>query len=542
MEDAVAAAATDEVECNDSEAPLNIAQTTRSAASVSIPEAQEQQQQQLLQQQQTGGGDGGVGAGRGAESVSLLLKWAEIKAKFMPMAGPGAVLSDYTVLVNGEVISKRQHGKTLFLDVSPADKGSTGMAQLVFNLKWSASPQDVAAFIERVQVGDVVSIEGHPGRTRKGAGDDKGFSVFGAKAVIQAAKLSANRVVSLMTKLSDGKLAPKEAAQFLGTTVEFVAPLRELLATHVAKRVKDKDACERGQRRRELRKIRTAEADKEARKEAEAASSIRSAAVAAVATGAAGAVGAVGTAGAVAEDVSNTARDASGKGSAPYVVSPAAVPAATTKRLERMREVAARRQPNLYIVLEQPWNPGNVAAVMRSCDAFGVTELLLVDWKNGHPNSDTTLQKRSVSASLWVPSKLFSTSDQAAAYLEAKGVASYGTTVHSDKSAELFNVDFCTRHHPLTADAPPPTGSSIATSTPAHAGAAVPEASAPPPGVALWFGNELEGLSPRGHEICEHHVFIPMHGMVESHNLASSVAILLTEVTRQRWVHEKQAK
>ena len=159
--------------------------------------------------------------------------------------------------------------------------------------------------------------------------------------------------------------------------------------------------------------------------------------------------------------------------------------------------------------------------VVTPTKAFGVTELLLVDWKNGHPNADTTLQKRSVSASLWVPCKLFSRSDEAAAYLNARGVASYGTTVHSDKSAELFSVDFCKSHaasvHGVAASADDADADAVASNGAlSDAKSSSTERVAGPPGVALWFGNELEGLSRRGHEICEHHIFIPMHGMVES--------------------------
>lgn len=75
---------------------------------------------------------------------------------FRPMSPPGAVLSRHMVRVEGEVLSKRQHGKTLFLDVSPAEQRSGGIAQLVYNYKWAASQKEVATFVERVQVGDKV--------------------------------------------------------------------------------------------------------------------------------------------------------------------------------------------------------------------------------------------------------------------------------------------------------------------------------------------------------------------------------------------------
>lgn len=143
--------------------------------------------------------------------------------------------------------------------------------------------------------------------------------------------------------------------------------LGQLLASHVAKRVENKDHGERGQRRRELRKIRAAEADKETHAEAEAVKA------AASVVGGGGAApwedtAAEVTAGGEGIGEPTTATGSGGGGGGGGGGSAAAAPAATSQRVERMREVAANRQPNLYIVLEQPWNPGNVAAVMRSCD------------------------------------------------------------------------------------------------------------------------------------------------------------------------------
>ena len=89
-----------------------------------------------------------------------VLMWAQygrpFSHSFRPMSPPGAVLSRHMVRVEGEVLSKRQHGKTLFLDVSPAEHRSGGIAQLVYNCKWAASQEEVATFVERVQVGDKV--------------------------------------------------------------------------------------------------------------------------------------------------------------------------------------------------------------------------------------------------------------------------------------------------------------------------------------------------------------------------------------------------
>ena len=167
-------------------------------------------------------------------------------------------------------------------------------------------------------------------------------------------------------------------------------------------------------------------------------------------------------------------------------------------RLARIEAMAAGRQRGLFVVLERPGNPGNMAAAMRCCDAHGVTELLLID--SAVRPDDPCLRRASASASLWVDAREFATVDECAAYLASRGAVSAGTTVHSGRAAPLAEAELGR-----------------------YGG-----------GLALWFGNEVTGLTPAACDACPVHVYLPMRGIVESLNLAVTVGIMLAEATRQR--------
>jgi len=59
---------------------------------------------------------------------------------------------------------------------------------------------------------------------------------------------------------------------------------------------------------------------------------------------------------------------------------------------------------------------------------------------------------------------------------------------------------------------------------------------------AVWFGNENHGISDTAIEHSEFCINIPMFGMIESFNLATSSGIVLYEVTKQRRAYQIKLK
>ena len=51
----------------------------------------------------------------------------------------------------------------------------------------------------------------------------------------------------------------------------------------------------------------------------------------------------------------------------------------TEKRLERIKEVAAKRTRHFAVVLENIYQGHNASAVLRTCDCFGVQNIFVVE-------------------------------------------------------------------------------------------------------------------------------------------------------------------
>ena len=60
--------------------------------------------------------------------------------------------------------------------------------------------------------------------------------------------------------------------------------------------------------------------------------------------------------------------------------------------------------------------------------------------------------------------------------------------------------------------------------------------------LAVWFGNEVKGISDLAVEHSEMCVSIPMFGMIESLNLGTTSGIVLYEVTKQRRDYQSKFK
>lgn len=166
-------------------------------------------------------------------------------------------------------------------------------------------------------------------------------------------------------------------------------------------------------------------------------------------------------------------------------------PFANEARRHRLRSVIDARLDSVTVLFDSPYDPHNGAAVLRSCDAFGVQRLHVVERKQ------TFLAAREVArgSQRWVDVHTYPSGPPATTRLAASGFELVAT-------------------HPE--------------------GDLVPEELARIPRVALVLGNERDGIASDLAGACARRVRVPMRGFAESLNVSVTAAILLRAATEGR--------
>jgi tRNA (guanosine-2'-O-)-methyltransferase len=166
-------------------------------------------------------------------------------------------------------------------------------------------------------------------------------------------------------------------------------------------------------------------------------------------------------------------------------------PCVLDRRRERLLEVIHSRLSSVQVVFDAPHDPHNGAAVVRSCEAFGVQYVNVVERYEGF------LLASSVSrgSEKWVDLIRWKKASDAAQKLKEEGYELVGASADGDLApADLAHV----------------------------------------PKLALVLGNERDGIADDLIASCTRRVRVPMRGFVESLNVSVSAAILLAAATAGR--------
>ena len=176
----------------------------------------------------------------------------------------------------------------------------------------------------------------------------------------------------------------------------------------------------------------------------------------------------------------------------------------TPERIEKLNAVLQSRQPDLTVVLENVFDPHNLAAVMRTCDAVGIAEVFAIT--DRIPERKNWGYRSSRSANKWVALHAFTDREPCMAMVRSRYSRVLGSSL-TDAAADLYQAD-------LTES------------------------------LALVFGNEKYGISEGMKQACDGFFRIPMLGMIPSLNISVACAVTLYEAYRQKSAagHYRQAR
>ena len=166
----------------------------------------------------------------------------------------------------------------------------------------------------------------------------------------------------------------------------------------------------------------------------------------------------------------------------------------TPERNERLTSVLNKRQPDLTVVLENVFDPHNISAVMRTCDAVGIQDIFILNTKI--PPHKKWGAKSSSSAARWLTIHQFTNAAECFAELKKHYKKIYTTHLSTDAVGL----------HELNLTKP----------------------------VALVFGNEHSGVSEDIIAMADGNFIIPQVGIIKSLNISVACAVSLYEAYRQK--------
>lgn len=164
----------------------------------------------------------------------------------------------------------------------------------------------------------------------------------------------------------------------------------------------------------------------------------------------------------------------------------------TPERYERIVGVLNRRQPDLTVIADQVHKQRNISAIVRNCDAVGIDQIYSVVPKSGFQVYAGT----TASADKWVEIHHCNGPVEPIRALRTRGFQILSASV-SGNAKDYRELDYTK-----------PT--------------------------AVILGAEVKGLSDASMSASDHHVTLPMLGMLESYNVSVACALILAEAQKQR--------
>lgn len=166
----------------------------------------------------------------------------------------------------------------------------------------------------------------------------------------------------------------------------------------------------------------------------------------------------------------------------------------TESRRDSIERVLARRTRYVTVVLEDIYQPHNAAAVIRTCDCYGVQDLHVIENRNRFEPNEAV----SMGAGKWVE-----------VHRHGRPSADPTADCLASLKAQGYRIVAMTLREPSMPIAELPLDRPV----------------------ALCFGSEEPGLTDTAHHQADCFAHLPMLGFTRSFNVSVSAAIALHEVT-----------
>lgn len=166
----------------------------------------------------------------------------------------------------------------------------------------------------------------------------------------------------------------------------------------------------------------------------------------------------------------------------------------TPERKDKLESVLGKRQNDITVVLENVFDPHNISAVMRTCDAVGVQDIYILNTKIARHKKWGA--RSSSSAAKWLTVHQFENAEECFADLR-KHYSTILTTHLGSDAVTLYEMDLAQS-------------------------------------IALVFGNEHSGVSDEIRALADGNFIIPQVGIIQSLNISVACAVTLYEAFRQK--------
>jgi tRNA (guanosine-2'-O-)-methyltransferase len=200
------------------------------------------------------------------------------------------------------------------------------------------------------------------------------------------------------------------------------------------------------------------------------------------------------------------------------------------ERYQRIAHILQQRTRHVRFLFENPGNPSNVWACLRTLDSFGIQHVGIImdpDFYEQGGGKAAIVQKRGMRTAMgsaqWMTVHHYLTTTQALQHVRDElGFCIVASDVHEGaydiRTLPWSQLSLSKHKYSTATSASSPTTTNAASSS-------TTTTSADPPPICIVMGNEGKGISEEMRQACDATFYLPMSGFAESFNLSVATAV-----------------